>query len=32
MTGIYHDLVVKAEGSRKIAKRTLLMDQSEIVK
>jgi len=32
MTGIYRDLFVKADGSWKIAKRTLLMDQCEIGK
>jgi 3-phenylpropionate/cinnamic acid dioxygenase small subunit len=30
MTGIYRDLFVKEEGTWKIAKRTLLMDQSDI--
>jgi len=32
MTGIYSDLFVKSEGEWKIAKRTLLMDQSEATK
>jgi hypothetical protein len=32
MTGIYSDRFVKVDGSWKIAKRTLLMDQGEMGK